>query len=277
MKIGEKTFVWGTRTYVMGILNMTPDSFSDGGTNADFPTAVAHALWMVEEGADILDIGGESTRPSHESVSAETELARVIPVLKALKGIFPQVPLSIDTSKAVVAKAAIQAGAALINDVWGFRRDPGMAAVAAETGVACCLMHNRVEPAYRDLLAEVCADLCESVRIAVAAGVKPENILLDPGIGFGKTLEQNLFLLRHLDEIRALGFPILLGTSRKSVIGLTLNLPVGERLEGTLATTALGIAKGADVVRVHDVRENVRVCRMSDAIVRGTDRSGKGG
>lgn len=270
MKIGEKIFTWGARTYVMGILNMTPDSFSDGGTNSDVMTAIAHAVRMVEEGADILDIGGESTRPFHENVSAETELARVIPVLNALRGILPHVPLSIDTSKALVAREAVKAGAAFINDVWGFRSDPGMAKVAADAGVACCLMHNWSEALYHDFLDEVLADLSESVRIAMTAGVKRENILLDPGIGFGKTLEQNLILLRHLDQVRALGFPVLLGTSRKSVIGLTLGLPVGDRLEGTLATTALGIAKGADIVRVHDVKENVRVCRMSDAILRGS-------
>lgn len=272
MKIGDKQFVWGTRTYVMGILNMTPDSFSDGGSNMDLRVAIAHAKQMVEEGADMLDIGGESTRPFHEDISAEMEMARVLPILSCLRSIRPEIPLSIDTSKAIVAKAAIQAGATFINDVWGFRRDPEMADVAAKAGVACCLMHNRVEAAYRDLLSEVCTDLMDSVRIATTAGVNPENILLDPGIGFGKSWEQNLYLLRHLDKIRSLGFPVLLGTSRKSVIGRTLNLPVTERLEGTLATTALGIANGADMIRVHDVKENVRVCRMSDAVLQAQVR-----
>ncbi len=268
-RLGGKEFLWGSRTFVMGILNVTPDSFSDGGVHLSLEEAVAHACRMAEEGADILDIGGESTRPNHAPVSAQEEMLRVLPVIEALRRVLPYMPLSIDTSKAVVANAAVLAGASLINDVWGFRRDPGIARVAAETGVACCLMHNRAEPVYRDLMKELCDDLAESVKIAVEAGVKPECILLDPGIGFGKTREQNLEVLRYLDFVRALGYPLLLGTSRKSVIGITLDLPVHERLEGTLATTALGIAKGADIVRVHDVKENVRVCRMSDAILRG--------
>jgi len=268
VRMGEKVFLWGTRTYVMGILNVTPDSFSDGGTFLNVETAVAHACRMAEEGADILDVGGESTRPTHTAITAEVELQRVIPVIEAIHRVLPDMPVSIDTSKAIVAHAAVMAGATLINDVWGFRRDPDIARVAAETGVSCCLMHNRAEPVYVDLLAEICTDLAMSIDIALQAGVRAEKILIDPGIGFGKTKEQNLEVLRHLDRIRAIGYPLLLGTSRKSVIGLTLDLPVQERLEGTLATTALGISLGADIVRVHDVRENVRVCRMSDAILR---------
>lgn len=269
MRIGNKDFHWGTRTYVMGILNMTPDSFSDGGMHNAPADAVVHAAKMVTEGVDILDVGGESTRPTHTPVSAEEEMARILPVIRMLADRFPDVPVSVDTMKADVAREAIRAGACLINDVWGFRQDPAMAEVAAQTGVVCCLMHNRAEAVYGNLMDEICTDLLESVRIALAAGVVRDRILLDPGIGFGKTKEHNLEVLRHLDRIRALGYPVLLGTSRKSVIGLTLGLPVEERLEGTLATTALGIAQGVDVVRVHDVRENVRACRMADAIIRG--------
>ena len=274
--IGNRTFRWGVRTYVMGILNVTPDSFSNGGRHNTLDEAVAHAARMVSEGADILDVGGESTRPTHTPVSAQEEAERVLPVIRMLAERFPDVPISVDTMKAEVAREAVKAGATLINDVWGFRRDLAMAEVAAQTGVACCLMHNRAEAGYEDLMDEVCADLLDSVRIALAAGVAQDRILLDPGIGFGKTKAHNLEVLRHLDRIRALGYPVLLGTSRKSVIGLTLDLPVEERLEGTLATTALGIAQGVDVVRVHDVQANVRVCRMTDAIVReAADEQGK--
>lgn len=268
MRIGSTEFSWGTRTYVMGILNVTPDSFSDGGQHQTPVDAAAHAARMVAEEVDILDVGGESTRPTHTPVSAEEEMARVLPVIRMLAGKYPHIPVSVDTMKAEVAREAIRAGASLLNDVWGFRRDPAMAEVAAQSDVACCLMHNRAEAVYGNLMAEVCSDLLESVRIAVASGVARDRILLDPGIGFGKTREQNLEVLRHLDQIRALGYPVLLGTSRKSVIGLTLGLPVEERLEGTLVTTALGIAQGVDVVRVHDVRQNVRACRMADAILR---------
>ncbi len=257
------------RTLVMGILNVTPDSFSDGGLHPDVPAAVAHAIRMAEEGADWIDVGGESTRPTGEPVSADVELARVLPVIRALRRELPDLPLSIDTMKAEVARAAIEAGATLLNDVWGFQKDPQMARVVAETGVVCCLMHNRTTPVYENLVEEVCRDLMDSVRLALEAGVARDRIWLDPGIGFGKTWEQNLQVMEQLEKVCALGFPVLLGTSRKSFIGLTLGLPVGERLEGTLATTALGIAKGVGVVRVHDVAENVRTCRMADAIVRG--------
>ena len=266
-QIGGKSFSWGSRAYVMGILNVTPDSFSDGGAHQTVEAAVTHAKRMIQEGADIIDIGGESTRPSHTPVSSKDEIERVVPAIQAIRTAVPGMPLSIDTMKAEVARTAISAGAAMVNDVWGFRQDRDMARVVAQAGIPCCLMHNRMDPVYENLLDEVCADLMESVRIAREAGIPDENILLDPGIGFGKTREQNLLLLRHLDRIRALGFPVLLGTSRKSVIGMTLQLPVEERLAGTLATTVLGISMGADVIRVHDVRENVQACRMAEAIL----------
>lgn len=266
-QIGGTIFRWGSRAYIMGILNVTPDSFSDGGAHNSVKDAVSHALRMASEGADLIDIGGESTRPTHTPVSAAEEIERVVPVLRAIREALPLMPLSIDTMKAEVANAAIAAGAHMVNDVWGFRRDPDMARITADAGVPCCLMHNRAEPEYEDLLKEVCADLMESVRLARMVGIPDDRILLDPGIGFGKTREQNLLLLRHLDRVRALGFPVLLGTSRKSVIGLTLQLPVEERMAGTLATTVLGLAMGADVIRVHDVRENTQACRMAEAIL----------
>ncbi len=268
MKIGCKEFNFGSCTYIMGILNVTPDSFFDGGSHETVDFAVSFARQMVCEGVDIIDVGGESSRPGHLAVSLEEELERVIPVITAVHAAFPEVPISVDTAKAVVAEAAVKAGASMLNDIWGFRGDSEMARVAAKYDVTCCLMHNRQETVYEDLMAEVCNDLMASVQVALAAGVQHERIVLDPGIGFGKTKDQNIEVLRQLEKIKALGFPVLLGTSRKSFIGLTLNLPVEERLEGTLTTTALGIGKGVDIVRVHDVKENVRVCRMADALVR---------
>lgn len=270
----------GKRTLVMGILNVTPDSFSDGGKFIDVEAAVSHARQMVEDGADIIDLGGESTRvqanpvyygdPSRpwswEPLPVEEELRRIMPVLeRLLKEI--RVPISIDTYKAETAKAALQAGAHMINDVWGFQYDPRLAEVAAEYDVPVILMHNRQGTEYRNLMGEMMAFLRKSIKIAEDAGVRPEQIIIDPGIGFGKTLEQNLEVLRRLREFRSLGKPILLGTSRKSVIGRTLNLPPDQRVEGTAATVALGIAGGADIVRVHDVKEMVRVARMTDAII----------
>ncbi len=266
-QIGSRTFHWGARAYIMGILNVTPDSFSDGGVHSTVSAAVAHARRMADEGADIIDIGGESTRPTHTPVTAAQEMERVLPVIRAVREALPEMPLSIDTMKAEVAGAAVAAGANLVNDVWGFRHDAAMARTVAAAGVPCCLMHNRAEPVYADLVAEVCADLMESVRLAREAGIPDHQIILDPGIGFGKTREQNLLLLRHLHRVCALGFPVLLGTSRKSVIGLTLALPVTERLAGTLATTVLGVAGGADILRVHDVRENVQASRMAEAVL----------
>ena len=271
-RIGPADFDWGTRTFVMGILNVTPDSFSgDGllGPNG-VAAAVAQARAMVEQGADLLDIGGESTRPGHAPVDEDEELRRVIPVVRAVRQALPATPLTIDTTKLAVAEAALDAGADAINDVWGVNPEPGLSSLAAARRVPIVLMHNRAEPRYTDLVGEVLADLRRAVDAALAAGVGESNVLVDPGIGFGKTADQNLELLRRLDELRALGRPILLGTSRKSTLGKVLDLPPSERLEATLATTALGIAAGVDIVRVHDVAANVRAARMADAIVRGT-------
>ena len=277
-RIGATTFAWGTRTYVMGILNVTPDSFSGDGllqASDAVAGAVAQALAMVEEGADLLDIGGESTRPGHAIVDEAEELGRVIPVVRAVRAALPATPLTIDTTKPVVALAALEAGADAINDVWGVRREATLARVAAGRGVPIVLMHNREAPLYEDLVPEVLADLRRAVDSSLAAGVLESNILVDPGIGFGKTAEQNVELLGRLDALQELGRPILLGTSRKSTLGKILDgLPAEERLEATLATTALGIAAGVDVIRVHDVRANVRAARTADAIVRGGWREG---
>ena len=271
-QIGPTRFAWGSRTFVMGILNVTPDSFSGDGLLAA-PDAVAAALAqaraMVGEGADLLDIGGESTRPGHAAVDEDEELRRVIPVMRAVRAALPATPLTIDTTKPAVAAAALDAGADAINDVWGVLPEGELSRLAAERNVPIVLMHNRAEPRYTDLVEEVVGDLRAAVETALAAGVSDSNILVDPGIGFGKTAEQNLELLRRLRELRELGRPILLGTSRKSTLGKVLDLPASERLEATLATTALGIAAGVDIVRVHDVAANVRAARMADAIVRG--------
>jgi dihydropteroate synthase len=273
-RIGPRTFRWGERTYEMGILNATPDSFSGDGLLAGGPgegvqRAVAQAREMAAEGADLLDVGGESTRPGHAAVGLEEELERVIPVIAAVHAALPEMPLTVDTTKPEVASAAIDAGAAAINDIWGVSADDALARLAAARGVPLILMHNREEPAYDDLLAEVVGDLRAAVEKVRRAGVPEDAILVDPGIGFGKTAEHNLELLRNLGRLRELGRPILLGTSRKSTIGKVLDLPPEQRVEGTLATTALGVAAGVDIVRVHDVRENVRAARMADAIVRG--------
>ena len=275
--IGPRTFRWGERTFVMGIVNMTPDSFSgDGllgdpavGTADPVRAAVETGRAMVADGADILDVGAESTRPGHAPVDADVELARVVPVVVALRAALPGTPISIDTTKAVVAEAAIAAGADLVNDVWGVGPDDALARVAAARRVPLVVMHNRAEPRYDDLMSEVVRDLRAAIERAVILGVDEGAIIVDPGFGFGKTPEQNLALVRDLDALRALGRPVLLGTSRKSTLGLVHDLPVEERLEATLATTALAIAGGAAIVRVHDVRANVRVARVADAIVRG--------
>ncbi len=284
-------FEWGKRTYVMGILNITPDSFSGDGMIQDLPgfknlagLALEQARRFVTAGASILDVGGESTRPGAVTISADEEAERVVPVIRALAGEFPGLPISVDTYKAEVAEAALQAGATMVNDVWGLRADPEMGAVIAQYGVPVILMHNRSKPAnaevearlggryvgvqYGNLLEDVKRELLESVALAHAAGIPDEKIILDPGIGFGKTVSQNLELLNRLDEIRALGYPILLGPSRKSFIGYTLDLPPDQRVEGTAATIAIGIARGADIVRVHDVEVMVRVAKMTDAMVR---------
>ncbi len=282
-RIGPAVFRWGERTFVMGIINVTPDSFSGDGVLVDATAqaatdsarppdpigfAVAKARQMVAEGADLLDVGGESTRPGHQPVSADKEARRVVPVIRALRSALPDIPLSVDTTKAVVAEAALAAGADLINDVWGVGQDDALPRLAAAHHAPLVVMHNRDEPRYARLLPEILADLGAALERAVRLGVNRDGLIVDPGFGFGKTPEQNLAVLRDLAALRVLRRPILLGTSRKSTIGRVLDLPADERLEGTLATTALGIRSGADIVRVHDVRANVRAARMADAIVR---------
>jgi dihydropteroate synthase len=268
---GNTEFFWGEKTYVMGICNLSPDSFSGDGLGDDIEATVAQAKRMVAEGADIIDVGGESTRPGTEPLSEndfEDELKLVIPAIERLAAELT-VPISIDTYKAGVASRAVAAGANMINDIWGLKRDPRLAQVAAEMGVPIILMANeRDAPPRVGILAKVISDLETGIGIALEAGVAPENIIVDPGIGFGKSPEQNLELINRLDELKRLNKPILVGTSRKSIIGLVLELPPNQRLEGNLAVTAIGIANGADIVRVHDVRETVLVCRMSDAVIR---------
>ena len=258
----------GQRTVIMGILNITPDSFSDGGLFFDLDTAVRHALEMVERGADIIDIGGESTRPSAVPVTLEEELERVIPVLQRLVQ-ETDVPISVDTYKSGVAGQAVKEGAHMINDVWGLKADPALAnVVAGYEDVPLILMHNQKGTQYNSMMDDLLDSLKASTETALAAGVSEENIILDPGIGFGKDTGQNLEVLRRLWELKTLGYPILLGTSRKSMIGITLDLPVTDRVEGTAATVTYGITRGADIVRVHDIKEMVRVVKMTDAIVR---------
>ena len=266
-RCGKATFHWEDRTYAMGIVNVSPDSFSgDGLDNVD--AAVAQAQRFDTEGVDIIDVGGESTRPGSSPISVDEELRRVIPVLERLVGKI-EVPLSVDTYKLKVARRALDAGAEMINDIWGLKQEPRLAELAAEKAVPIILMSNQRDKPQRNIVSAVIEDLKRSIDLALDSGVPWENIIVDPGIGFGKTLEQNLELARRLDELKVLGRPILLGTSRKSMIGLILDLPPEQRLEGTAATIAIGITKGADMVRLHDVREMIRVCRMSDAIIRG--------
>jgi dihydropteroate synthase len=272
LTVGGRTLRWGERTYVMGILNVTPDSFSGDGLlhdGRDAPTAARDlAVAMAAEGADILDVGGESSRPGHAEVTPDEELHRVVPVIAAVRAALPEMPISVDTIKPAVAAAALDAGASLINDVWGVAEDDGLARVAADRGVPIVLMHNRAEARYTNLMPEIVADLERAIERALAAGVPWESILVDPGFGFGKTPEHNLVLLRELETIGLLGRPILLGTSRKSTLGRVLDLPPDQRVEATVATTVLAIRAGVDIVRVHDVRANVRAARMTDAIVR---------
>lgn len=265
MRIGNKEFDLEHKTYIMGILNVTPDSFSDGGSWLQKETALRHVKEMIEEGADIIDVGGESTRPGYTLLSDEEEISRVVPVIEAIKKEF-DIPVSIDTYKSRVAEAALLAGADMLNDIWGFRYDERMAKLAAKTGVPVCIMHNRKEAIYEHYLSDVVEDLKTSISIGTNAGVKKSQIILDPGIGFGKTYEQNLLLMKHLECLRQMGYPVLLGTSRKSMIGLTLNLPVNEREEGTLATTVWGIMKGCSIIRVHNVKANKRAAQMADAM-----------
>jgi len=265
---GGWEFRWGERTYVMAIINVTPDSFSGDGLGGDVEAAVAQGRRFAAEGADILDVGGESTRPDAAPVSAEEELRRVVPVIERLAAEVT-VPISVDTYRYEVAQRALSAGAQMINDIWGLRHDSRLADLAAEHEAPIVLMSNQRDKKCADIVPEVIASLKKSVAMAVDRGVPRQNIIVDPGVGFGKTLEQNLEIVRRLDEFKCLNRPILVGTSRKSMIGLVLNLPPDQRLEGTAATVAISIAKGADIVRVHDVAQMVRVCRMSDAVVRG--------
>lgn len=267
--IGSREFAWGQRTYIMGIVNVTPDSFSGDGLALDVEKAVRQAIQMREDGADIIDVGGESTRPGAEELPAEEEMRRVLPVVERLAKEL-DIPISVDTYKANVARAALEAGAHMLNDVHGLRRDPALAKVATEAGVSVVAMHNQRGRDFHDTIGDIVAGLLESLRIAREAGLPEDRVIVDPGFGFGWTVEQNLEMLRRLPELGVLGRPILIGTSRKSTIGAVLgDLPAGERLEGTAASVAISIAHGADIVRVHDVREMVRVVRMTDAIVRG--------
>lgn len=268
MLIGNRTFDLEQNTYLMGILNVTPDSFSDGGKWNDLEAARKHTEEMICEGADIIDIGGESTRPGYTMLSDEEEIRRVVPAIRMVKEHF-DIPVSVDTYKSAVAQAAIEAGADMVNDIWGLKYDRKIAEVIARAKVPCCLMHNRNEANYGNFMEEFLEDLKETLKIAENAGIEREQIILDPGVGFGKTYEQNLEVIRRLEEMQALGYPVLLGTSRKSVIGLTLNLPADQRLEGTLATTVMGVERGAAIVRVHDIRENARIIQMIQAILRG--------
>ena len=293
LQIGNHIFHWGSRTYVMGILNVTPDSFSGDGLLGDQESgerekgvrrAVEQARDFLNHGADILDVGGESTRPGSQPVNAEEETARVLPVIEEIRQEFPEALISVDTYKAEVAEAAFKAGAHILNDVWAMRADPELAPVAAAFRVPVILMHNRSNPAsvevrnqlgnayigstYENLIEEVKRELLVSVELAVKAGVQESHIILDPGVGFGKTREHNLELINRLDEFRSLGYPVLLGPSRKSFIGFTLDLPADQRVEGTAATVSVGITRGADFIRVHDVKEMSRVAKMTDALVR---------
>jgi len=287
LQVGDHVFRWGSRTSVMGILNVTPDSFSGDGllSHGDLiEQSLRQVEYFLKHGADILDIGGESTRPGSQPVTTDQELERVIPVISVIAKEFPEAIISIDTYKARVAEEGFKAGAHILNDVWALRADPELASVAAAFRVPVILMHNRSNPAsvevraqlgnayigseYQNLIEDVKRELLASVEIAKKAGVEETRILLDPGIGFGKTREHNLELINRLDEIRALGYPVLLGPSRKSFIGFTLDLPADQRLEGTAAAIAVGIVRGADIIRVHDVKEMARVAKMTDAIVR---------
>jgi dihydropteroate synthase len=277
-RCGDTEFHWGERTYVMGIINVSPDSFSGDGLTS-IEAAVAQAHQFVNQGADILDIGGESTRPGTDMVSVDEEISRVVPVIERLAGEVT-VPLSIDTYKSAVAQRALEAGAKIINDQWGLKKDHHIAELAAEWGTPLILMSNQRDKGgydsgiqrdiayYDDPMAEITSSLTDSIELSLSLGVPRENIIVDPGIGFGKSWRQELELIRRLDELKRLGYPILIGPSRKSFIGMVLELPTEERLEGTAATVAISIARGADIVRVHDVLPIVRVCRMSDAIIR---------
>jgi dihydropteroate synthase len=268
-EVDGRLFYWGRRTYIMGILNVTPNSFSGDSLGNDIEAAVAAAKLMVAEGADIIDVGGESTRPGAPEVSADEEIARVIPVIRRLKAEIG-IPISIDSYKSEVAEAAGKAGASILNDVWGLKKDPKLAEIAARYRLPIILTSTQRENPVAEIIPAVIQDLRRAIEEAASAGVRPQDIIIDPGFGFGKTVSQNLEILRHLDQLSVLGKPILIGTSRKSTIGKVLgDVPADERLSGTLATTTIGIMKGADVIRVHDVRANVEAAKMADAVMRG--------
>jgi dihydropteroate synthase len=267
MIIGNREFDLNNRTYIMGILNMTPDSFSDGGRWNELDAALRRVEDMIQEGADIIDVGGESTRPGHNQISENEECERVVPIIQKIRSRF-DVPISIDTCKSRVAEAALQAGAHLVNDIWGFKYDNEIAAVTAKYDAYCCLMHNKEEAVYENFMQDVLRELQESVEIAKAAGISKEKIILDPGVGFAKSYQENLEAIRNVDRLHELQLPILLGTSRKSCIGLTLNLPSDERVEGTIATTVIGVMRGCAFVRVHDIKENKRAIQMTEAIIK---------
>lgn len=262
--IGNKAF--GNHTYIMGILNVTPDSFSDGGKFSTSDAALSRAERLINDGADMIDIGGESTRPGYTQISAGEEISRVVPVIEAVKSRF-DIPVSVDTYKSAVAKAAVEAGADMVNDIWGLKHDAEMAKLIAEAGVSCCLMHNREKAEYGSFIDDVISDLRKSVELAKSVGIADNRIILDPGIGFAKTLEQNLELTNKLEKLQELGYPLLLGASRKSMIGNTLRLPVDERIEGTIVTTVMAVIKGCRFVRVHDVTANRRAVQMTEAIL----------
>lgn len=266
MQIGNHNFDTEHEVYVMGILNVTPDSFSDGGKWNEMDAALKHTQEMIADGAAIIDVGGESTRPGYTQISDEEEIGRTIPVIEAIKSRF-DIPVSIDTYKSGVAAAAVEAGADLVNDIWGLKYDAAMAKVIAQTKTACCLMHNRSSMDYLDFMEDMLADLKETVSLAKAAGIAEDKIILDPGVGFGKSYENNLTAIHQVGRLQELGYPVLLGTSRKSVIGLTLDLPKEEREEGTIVTTVFGVQQHCAFIRVHDVRANVRAIRMAKAVM----------
>ncbi|WP_339217535.1 dihydropteroate synthase [Ornithinibacillus sp. FSL M8-0202] len=271
LKTKSKVYNLSDRTHIMGILNVTPDSFSDGGNYTSVEKAVQQAVRMEQQGADIIDIGGESTRPDHDPISAKEELSRVLPMINAVKESI-HIPISIDTYKAETARQAVEAGAEIINDVWGAKRDPEIASVAANYNVPIILMHNRTNENYTSLIDDMKQDLEESIDIALKAGVPKENIILDPGIGFAKSAKDNLVVMKNLEKLTAMGFPLLLATSRKRFIGSVLDVPPAERDTGTGATTCLGITKGAHMVRVHNVKVNVELAKMMDAMLRVEDK-----
>ena len=266
MIIGGREFDTTNGCYIMGILNVTPDSFSDGGKWQTLDSALYRAEEMVDEGADIIDVGGESTRPGYESITIQEEIDRTLPIVLALRSRF-DVPISIDTSKSAVVEAALSAGACLVNDIWGLKSDPDMAGIIARAGVPCCLMHNRPDMDYTDFMSDLVSDIKQSLSIAEEAGIAADNIMLDPGIGFAKTHEMNLEAINKLGVLKTLGYPVLLGASRKRVVGLTLDLPLEERVEGSIAAAIVGLMRGASFVRVHDIKETYRAIKMAQAII----------